>query len=248
MDARGGKQLLNEKGKVLWVILLGGAALLLVLAVLWLGGGGKDETARVEEKPAAAPAVALKAPGASETQAGKEVGAGPAKPPVAVQPPEVQVAKPVVQPPPSLGVSFNEFGQRFNKNSERIKSKLRIRNFTITSGPTQDAYKHVFNENLYLVGKVNRADGSLAEINLFGVLNGSLPTAVDLNQGIGSIITAFIPGLSPEGREAILNSLGINKITSGIYNLNEQVTRNDVTYWVQSSRKEGLHFGVRSAR
>ncbi|NTV13784.1 MAG: hypothetical protein HGA96_07655 [Desulfobulbaceae bacterium] len=236
---------MNQEKRTNWGIWLGGVVLLLVLgAFWWIGGGDQEKTAKIEPKTVAQEMVAISPPVA------KIPAATATKPviPTVTKTPEVKAAQPANQPPPTLGLSLNEFCQRFNKNSERVKSKLRIMNFTLNPGTVQDSYKHVFNENLYLTGVVNKADGDLVQVNLDGVLNGSLATTVDLNLGIGSIITAFIPGLSPEGRESILNTLGINKITSGIYNLEEQVTKNGVTYWVKSTRKDGLHFGVRSAR
>jgi len=246
-------QMKPEKKKSLIGWLVGGA-LLVALMVFWFISAGekasvvKPEPPIVAQESVVTPPPAAKTPVVKESKPAKPASAAPAVIPNVAKAPEVQQPQPANQPPPSLGMNLNEFCQRFNLNSEKVKSKLRINNFTLESGAVQDAYRHDFNENLYFVGSVNKSDGALAEINLVGVLNGSLATAVDLNQSIGSIITAFIPGLNQEGREAILNALGVNKITSGIFNLEEQVTRNGVTYWVKSSRKEGLHFGVIKAR
>lgn len=233
--------------KTIWGKWLGGAALFLVIVALGCSGGEeKSKVGKTEAKTAATAPTATETPVAPETLNASQPN------PVATtapgsQAPGANVAGEPERAPASLGMSSNEFGRRFNQRSEQVKSKLRIHGLKIAVGAGQNSFQQVFNENLYLTGKVNKADGSVAEINLVGVLNGSLATTVDLNLGIGTIITAVDPGQSQEGRDSVLNLLGINKITSGIYNLEKQVTRNGVIYWVKSSRKAGLHFGVKSA-
>lgn len=243
------ERLAKVEGKVALGKYVGlGALLFVVLALGCSGGGEKPKADKSEPQTAPISPAPTKNPEANGAQPAKQAGATPVISPAERRASEEKEAQQAQQPPPSLGITINEFCQRFNKNSEHVKSKLRIMNLTVAPGEAQNSVKHIFNENLYLTGKVNNADGSVVEVCLVGVLNGSLATAVDLNLGIGTIISAVAPDQSPEMRDSLLDVLGINKITSGIYNLENQVTKNGRTYWVKSSRKAGLRFGVRSAK
>lgn len=223
---------MRQKEKTSSVKYLGAAALLLALAVSGCSGGGEKSTAgKTEQKPVAQENVA---------------------PATVAAPPPAATAPPVKETPPakpvdlSLRIPPEEFRLRFNKYSELAKSKLRINKLAVLAGAEHDTFKHVFNDNLYLTGKVNKGDGFVVELDLAGVLNGSLATTVDLNQGIGSIVTAVSPGLSLNERNGVLNALGINNDKADIYNLDRKVNKNGFTYWTRSSRKAGLLFGVKN--
>jgi len=247
LDAVG--QGVESTAKVNWGGFLGVLVLLLTLLTFGCSGGGDKEHVGKSDQKTVAPNTAANsvAPLKSEfgttnpTASSSTTGA-------TITPVKTAPGTMATPPPASLGLPLNEFCRRFNTNSEHVKSKLRIKNLEIVAGTVQDSFKHVFNENLYITGKVNKVDGAVAEITLDGVLNGSLATTVDLNLSIGSIVTAFAPSLSPEGRDGMLNALGININNSDIYNLNKKVTKGDIVYWTKSSRKTGLRFGARSAR
>lgn len=224
--------------KTIWGKYLGMAALLIALMALGCSGGGeKSPAGKTEQKTMAQDTV------------GKETVTPPtiATPPPATQLPESRETSPVRQPRPSLGMTPEEFRLRFNKTSELVKSKLRIKKLKIEAGAKHDTFKHIFNENLYLTGEVNKENGLLAEVNFFGVLNGSLSATVDLNVSFGTIITAFSPKLSLNERDAVLYALGITNKNADIYTLDKKVTQNGITYWVKSTRKAGIRFGARSA-
>lgn len=237
---------MKPEKKPVWGKLLGVAALLIAFVALWYGGGGeKNKAGKTDQKTvpqeSGSPAAIVKETVAPTTLA-------PPPPTVAVKKiPEAQQARLAEQPPPSLGMTPEEFRLRFNKTSELVKSKLRIKKLNMVAGSSHNTFRHVFNENLYLTGEVNKSDGSLAEVNFAGILNGSLATTVDLNVSFGTIITAFSPKLSLGERDAILYDLGISNRDADIYTLNKGITKNGITYWVKSSRASGIRFGARSA-
>lgn len=216
---------------------LGVALLLLAFGAFGCSDSGEKSAGKTEPRPAAP------APVAEKTVAQAPV----ATPAPEVKKPEARKAPQAEQPVPSLGITPEEFRLRFNKTSELVKSKLRIKKIMIEAGNNQDNFKHFFNENLQLTGQVNKGNGLLAEVNFAGVLNGSLATTVDINVSFGTIITAFSPGLSPDGRDSVLYDLGITNNNVDIYSLDKTVTKNGITYWVKSTRKTGIRFGARSA-
>jgi hypothetical protein len=222
---------------------LGGAAILFALVAFGCSGGGEKSTAGKTEPKTVVQETVVPTPVAPTPVAPKTV----APPPPATKKPEARTAPQAELPPPSLGMTPEEFRLRFNKTSEFVKSKLRIKKLNIVAGSAQDTFKHIFTENLYLTGEVNKENGSLAEVNFAGVLNGSLATTVDLNVCFGTIITAFSPRLSPDERDSVLYDLGITNKDVDIYTLNRKVTKNGITYWVKSSRATGIRFGARSA-
>jgi hypothetical protein len=232
-----------EKKSIRGRYLAGAALLYALLALVGCSGGGEKSTAEKTAPKTAPQATVAPAPVAPAPVVPAKV----ATPPPAAKVPEVkEVAPQAVQPPPSLGMSPEEFRLRFNKTSEQVKSKLRIRRLNIEPGQVQDSFKNVFNENLYLTGVVNKEDGSLAEVNFAGVLNGSLATTVDINVSFGTIITAFSPKLSLDERDAVLYALGITNKDIDIYSLDKRVTKNGICYWVKTSKKSGIRFGARS--
>lgn len=225
-----------------------GLVLLLCLAVIsgCSGGGDRRESGPGDQKSLAQnqaapvpPVAAPQPPPAAATPA-----------PVAAPPqvkPAVAKARPAGEVRASLGLSPEEFRQRFNKNSEREKSKLRLGKIKLSPGAEQDTFRHVFNDNLNLAGKVGKDDGSLREVTVAGVLNGSLAAAVDVNTGMASVVTALSQELSPAERGEVLNTLGINNKCADIYSLDKRVTKKGITYWVKSSRKDGIRLGVTCA-
>lgn len=234
---------MKPEKKTIWGKCLGGAALLLALVTFGCSGGGEKSTAgKTEQKTLPHQETVAQETVAKETVA-----------PTAVATPVPTTKMPTVkevrqaEPPPSLGMNPEEFRLRFNKTSELVKSKLRIKKLNMVPGANHDTFKHIFNENLYLTGEVNKGDGSLAEVSFAGVLNGSLATTVDLNVCFGTVIAAFSPRLSPNERDAILYGLGITNKDVDIYSLDKKVTKNGITYWVKSSRTAGIRFGARSA-
>ncbi len=228
---------LESEEATAWGKSLGVAFLLLVLGAFGCSDSSDKTAGKIEQKPAA------QAPAAENTIAPATV----AIPAPEVKNPVVKKAPQAEQPIPSLGITPEEFRLRFNKTSELAKSKLRVKKLQIEAGDKQNSFKNVFSENLYLTGQVNKGDGLLAEVTFAGVLNGSLATTVDINVSFGTIITAFSPGLSLDGRDSVLYALGITNNNVDIYTLDKTVTKNGITYWVKSSRKTGIRFGARSA-
>lgn len=229
---------INPEKNTIWGKYLGIVALLLTFVALGCSGGGEKSTAGKTEQKTVAQET-----GGQETVAPTPV----APPPPVAKMPEAEGTPQVKHSRPSLGMTPEEFRLRFNKTSELVKSKLRIKKLKIEAGAHQDTFKHIFNENLYLTGEVNNENGLLVEVNFAGVLNGSLSNTVDLNVSFGTIITAFSPRLSPNERDSVLNALGITNKNADIYSLDKKVTKNGITYWVKSTRKAGIRFGARSA-
>ena len=219
----------SKQGKKVTLAKCFGVAALVIALVTFGCNGGGEKTDPGKQEP--------KTVGQETTAPQKN-----AIPPALVKPlsaPAIKEEQPVKPANISLGVTINEFCLRFNKNSEQVKSKLRIKKLQIGAGGAQNTFRYNFNENLYLAGKLNKADGSVEEITLAGVLNGSLATTVDLNMSIGMIITALNPELSQERRNTVLNALGINNDQADIYNLDKKVTRNGITYLTKSSFEKG---------
>jgi energy-coupling factor transporter transmembrane protein EcfT len=162
------------------------------------------------------------------------------------QPKEVQT------PPPSpkiysFGFDSTEFSKRFNNSAKEFESNFRINNINIEDGTVYNTFQVMLNDNIGIIGTINKEDNSLREISALMRGDGTAQSGLDIMLTIGMLISVSNPDLLPDDRGNILKDLGLLDKNVDINNLDGSTIRNGIKYGIMSSQELGIMFFISNA-
>ncbi|MGP6426209.1 MULTISPECIES: hypothetical protein [Pseudomonas] len=142
----------------------------------------------------------------------------------------------------SMGLTVNEFHNAFNDAIGQYKEEFKTADFDVQGGGATDTFSHVFNQNLSMMGTIDKSDGNvdMVIINVsMGQENLLQPLAVLL-----AATEAVNPDVSLEENKKIVMEIfneSVAKIDS-----EKSVERKvgDLHYSATTTRYTGMMFGI----
>jgi hypothetical protein len=176
------------------------------------------------------------------------------KPPVAeaqrisvavnVQKPDVSQVKEKAEPKrPLLGYKSEEFRKNFNEAGKKLNTGLSCGSLKFTDGSVNDAFNASIDDNLALIGSIDKATKQLLSVTLLAVPDGTQDGAYDMVLAIGQLIATAAPELDGEKRGLLLRDTGLfdsglKDGSSGSYILGDR------KFFYSVSSVVGIWFGV----
>lgn len=143
--------------------------------------------------------------------------------------------------------SADLFSANFNKFMKEVDSPLRIHDIQIEEGGVNNTFQYIFNDQLGLIGTLNKRDNTIRGIAMIAQGDGTIKSGANIFIVITGIIVSTNPGLIPEERGGILKDLGLFKKNTDINNLSGNTIRNNIKYYISSSNQVGIVFGAQHA-
>ncbi len=107
-----------------------------------------------------------------------------------------------------LFTSVDVFKTHFNTFSEKVKSGFSVGETSISNGEINNTFSYLFNDNLSVVGSLNKQDNSIKEIMFIGSGDGTATSGADILIIAASLISTCEPNLTQTQKDKILNNLG----------------------------------------
>lgn len=149
--------------------------------------------------------------------------------------------------PDSLGLTPEEFRDRFNTAAKELDTNFYIDNINIQSGSAQDVFQQMLTSNLGLTGSVNKNDGTVRDVMIMGQGDGTIASGMDIIMAMGILMMTVSPELNADERGRILKELGMIGDNIDLTNVDKSTIRNNKKYWVNCSKDIGVMFGVQNA-
>jgi len=112
--------------------------------------------------------------------------------------------------PGTLGLIPAQFRSNWNAFIDEAQSPaLRIASIDVDTGEVQDVFTVILSEQLSILGTVNKADGTIRDVQVWGVPSTDALAATDMILSWGALIASIDPSLSPTERGEVLEDLGI---------------------------------------
>ena len=153
-------------------------------------------------------------------------------------------AKLVDQNSKSLFISPEYFKVAFNNFCAANKFKLLISDIEVKEGDVNNTFTIKMNESVTLVGSIEKSDGSVKELIIFGSGNGTQKSAIQILTGITAAIGSTDASLAPSERGEIVKAFGLLNNKTDISNHEAKYDRNGFHYWVNSNQYTGFNFGI----
>ena len=153
-------------------------------------------------------------------------------------------AKLVNQNSKSLFISPEYFKVAFNNFCAANNFKLLISDIEVKEGDVNNTFTIKMNESVTLVGSIEKSDGSVKELIIFGSGNGTQKSAIEILTGITAAIGSTDASLAPSERGEIVKALGLLNNKTDISNHEAKYDRNGFHYWVNSNQYTGFNFGI----
>jgi|GEM_PF-2397762 len=144
----------------------------------------------------------------------------------------------------SLFATTDDFKNVFNEFTSSNDFNLQIDDLDVQEGEVQNVFQYMFNENLGILGTVNKSDESVKEVTMIGRGNGTFKSGGNIFLCMAAIIGAVDPSLKPEERGEILKDLGLLNKNTDFTKMSNKTERNGIKYFVTSSDLMGLMFGA----
>jgi len=149
--------------------------------------------------------------------------------------------------PGTIGMTADQFRTAFNNSSTEIGMDMRLPKLTVSSGTVQNTFQYMLSDNIALTGIINKADGSVREINLLGQTAGSYEESANYLLAMGLIMKAVDPGATKEENATKMRKLGLMDENLELANLNKQTIANGLKYSVSYLDGIGIMFYVNNA-
>ena len=145
----------------------------------------------------------------------------------------------------TLNITLMDFKNKFNSNANKIKYNLNINeNLSIDNGVELKTFQYRFTNNLTISGSINK-NNKITEVFILGRENGTITSRVDIIMAMGILIMTISPELNIDERSKIIKKLlELNDNNTNLYNLHNNIVVNNKKYWINSSEKIGIAFGI----
>lgn len=145
---------------------------------------------------------------------------------------------------PNIVSSADVFVDRFNDFTSRNDMDLSIADISFTEGDVP-MFKYFFNDNLGLLGVLNKEDRSVTSITIMSSGGGDgISTGVNILTAMGGLFTAIDPSITPDERGAIIKKLGILEKGNIKDGYKKRVIVKGIKYWITVSETLGVWFGA----
>lgn len=159
--------------------------------------------------------------------------------------PEDQVTSVTNDVKPSRHVIINSvsiFKKRFNAFMRESSNPLRIHTIKIEPGSVNNTFTYSLNQNIGIVGQLNKEDNSIRSIMMAAQGDGTMTSGAHIIMTMIAIIVSTNPDLIPEERGNILRELKLLNDGADIDDLKTKTFRNDIQYNLFSSEAIGFMF------
>ena len=150
--------------------------------------------------------------------------------------------------PGDIGMDVEGFRKAFNSTAKRLNVDITLGKIKVKDGALQDTFSYKISDYVYLLGSVNKLDGSVREVAMVGAEDGSPQSGTDMLLTIGLLIASTNPDLTSEGRAGVLRDVGLLSKGVDVTKLRKSTTRNGIKYTFRGSEELfGLWFIVSDA-
>jgi hypothetical protein len=153
-------------------------------------------------------------------------------------------AKLVRQNSKSLFISPEYFKVAFNNFCDANHFKLLISDIEVKEGDVNNSFTIKMNESVVLVGSIEKSDGSVKQLIIFGAGNGTHESGIQILTGITAAIGSADASLAPSERGEIVKVLGLLDSKTDFSNHEAKYDRNGFHYWVNCNQYTGVNFGI----
>ncbi len=151
---------------------------------------------------------------------------------------------------PTIGITSEEFCAKFNIAGEKLDSGLDCGPFLKKTETTlYDLFDVVLTDHIHLAGSINKGNGQIRTVKIFGEEDGTTHGAANLLLASAQIIMATTPELDVKARGKLLHDLGIDGETTREAKSYEEksVIVGNKKFFGSVSEYTGFLFGVTSA-
>lgn len=145
----------------------------------------------------------------------------------------------------SIGMKPEQFKNNFNKISNEVQTGFNINQLVIDEGAVQNTFKYQINDNVGIIGSVNKRTGLVREITMVAQGDGTEQSGIDMLLAMGTLIRASDLKMTPEESGNILN-----KLIGEDFNINDyeaSTVRNGIEYSIMTSSELGIWFIISNA-
>lgn len=151
-------------------------------------------------------------------------------------------------PPPqkqvySLGMTPDQFKNKFNQVSSDFGFDLRIGQMEIKDGQQQNSLKYFFNDRLGVIGGINKTDGSLRDVAILGQPSQSSTDNLRILACMGIVMAIVNPELTADQRGELMHDLGF-KADADLTKLDNHAIRGNRRYYSTYIKDVGFMVAV----
>jgi hypothetical protein len=147
---------------------------------------------------------------------------------------------------PALFASAAEFKTAFNLAAGSNSFDYEINKIDVQEGEVNNTFQHTINNNISLLGSVNKANGSVKEITMIGKGDGTAKSGADILGMMAVIIGTVDPELPANGRGEILKQLRLfGDNAADLKDHTATTDKNGIHYFINSSEVMGIWFGAK---
>lgn len=146
----------------------------------------------------------------------------------------------------ALFASPEAFKSAFNRSCSKNSFDFEIDEINVQDGEVNNTFQCTINNNVSLVGSVNKADGSVKEITMIGKGDGTAKSGADILTMMAVIIGTVDPDLPANGRGEILQELRLfGDNAADLKDHTAATDKNGIHYFINSSEVMGIWFGAK---
>lgn len=145
--------------------------------------------------------------------------------------------------PGDIGMDVEGFRKAFNSTAKNLNmSDMEIGKLNVQDGAVQDVFTYEISDYVNLQGSVNKSDGSVREVTVIGVGDGTAQSGTDILLTIGLLIASTNPDLTVDERAGVLQDLGLLSEGVDISQIDQSTKRNGIKYTIKGSKELGIWF------
>lgn len=148
---------------------------------------------------------------------------------------------------PFIIESIDLLKQNFNNYARNNNLDFKINEIQIEKGEVKNSFTYMFNENIGIVGGLNKSDNSIHSLTMIAMGDGTLSSGADIIVLMIGIIAVADPSINPDDRAKILKQLGLFDKENDIANMESHTIQNGLKYSISSSSATGIWFSVDKA-
>ncbi|MGA9289682.1 MAG: hypothetical protein WBV93_15220, partial [Anaerobacillus sp.] len=119
---------------------------------------------------------------------------------------------------------------------------FQIDNLEVSDGDVQGSFQAMLNQNIAVIGTVNKADDSVRDVLIMAQGDGTPSSGANMMISFGLLVNATNPSLSADERGQVFRDLGILDEGADLLSLDTSVEANGVKYSFDGTAADS--FGV----